>query len=109
MLYDCGDTGGFLEATLLWIHPIHQNLCRTQWPRVDNNIDSRDNQPRSQDVLTSYADHEAEGTPWYTSIKCAQNLGALAAFMDFTVPRQHESTENGRCSSAYSAEDKLRN
>ena len=24
-------------------HPIHQNLCRTQWPRVGNNIYSRDN------------------------------------------------------------------
>ena len=32
-----------LEVTLLWIHPIHKNLCRTQWPRVDNNIDYRDN------------------------------------------------------------------
>ena len=35
--------GGFLEVTLVWIHPIHQNLCRTQWPRVGNDIDSRDN------------------------------------------------------------------
>ena len=43
MLYDCRDIGGFLEVTLLWIHPIHQNLCRTQWPRVGNEIDSRDN------------------------------------------------------------------
>ena len=42
MLYDCRDIGGFLEVTLLWIHPIHQNLCRTQWPRVGSNIDSRD-------------------------------------------------------------------
>ena len=43
MLYDCRDIGGFLEVTLVWIHPIHQNLNRTQWPRVDNNIDTRDN------------------------------------------------------------------
>ena len=42
-LYDCRDIGGFLEATLVWIHPIHQNLCRTQWPRVGKNADSRDN------------------------------------------------------------------
>ena len=34
---------GFLEVTLVWIHPIHRNLCKTQWPRVGNNIDSRDN------------------------------------------------------------------
>ena len=40
---NCRDTGGFLEVTLVWIHPIHQNLCRAQWPRVGNNIDSRDN------------------------------------------------------------------
>ena len=33
----------------------------------------------------------------------------LEAIMDFTVPRQRESTENGRCSSANSAEDKLIN
>ena len=32
----------FLEVTLSWIHPIHQNLCRSQWPRVGSNIDSRD-------------------------------------------------------------------
>ena len=43
MLYDCRDIGGFLEVTLVWIHPIHQNLYRTQWPRVGNNIDFRDN------------------------------------------------------------------
>ena len=40
MLYDCRDIGGFLEVTLVWIHPIHQILCRTQWSRVGNNIDS---------------------------------------------------------------------
>ena len=33
----------------------------------------------------------------------------LEAIMDFTVPRQRESTENGRCYSANSAEDKLIN
>ena len=43
MLYDCRDIGGFLEVTSLWIHPIHQNLCRTQWPRVHNNIDCSHN------------------------------------------------------------------
>ena len=43
MLYDCRDIGGYLEIPFLWIHPIHQNLCRTQWPRVGNNIDYRDN------------------------------------------------------------------
>ena len=43
MLYDCRDIGGFLEVTLLWIHPIHKYLYRTQWPRVDNNMDSKDN------------------------------------------------------------------
>ena len=43
MLHDCRDIGGFLEVTLLLIHPIHQNLYRIQWPRVDNNIDHRDN------------------------------------------------------------------
>ena len=42
MLYDCRDIGGFLEASLVWIHPIHQNLYRTQWSRVGNNVDSRD-------------------------------------------------------------------
>ena len=44
MSYDC-NIGGFLEATLVWIHSILQNLCRTQsqWPRVANNIDPRDN------------------------------------------------------------------
>ena len=40
MLYDGRDIGGFLEVTLVWIHHIHQNLRRTQWPRVGNNIDS---------------------------------------------------------------------
>ena len=29
-------------VTLVGMHPIHQILCRTQWPRVGNNIDSRD-------------------------------------------------------------------
>ena len=43
ILYDCRENGGFLEVTFLWIHPIHQNLCRMQLPRVDNNIDYRDN------------------------------------------------------------------
>ena len=43
MLYDCIDIGGFFEVTLLWIHPIHQNLCKTQWSRVGENIDFRDN------------------------------------------------------------------
>ena len=43
MLYECRDIGGFLGVTLLWIHPIHQHLCRTQWPRVGNNIGCRDN------------------------------------------------------------------
>ena len=42
MLYDCRDIGWLLEVAFVWIHPIHQNLCRTQWPRVSNNIDSRD-------------------------------------------------------------------
>ena len=42
-MYDCRDIGGFSEVTFLWIHPIYQNLCRTQWPRVGNNIDYRDN------------------------------------------------------------------
>ena len=41
--HDCRDIGGFLEVILVWIHPIHKNLCRTQWPRVGNNMDSRDN------------------------------------------------------------------
>ena len=43
VLHDCKDIGGFLKVALVWIHPIHQNLCRTQLPRVGNNIDSRDN------------------------------------------------------------------
>ena len=43
MLYDCRDISGVLEEALVWIHLIHQNLCRTQWLRVGNNIDSRDN------------------------------------------------------------------
>ena len=43
MLYDCKDIDGFLEVSLVWIHPIYQNLYRTQWPRVGNDIDSRDN------------------------------------------------------------------
>ena len=42
MLYDYRDIGGFLEVTLMWIHPIHQHLYRTQWPRVGKSIDSRD-------------------------------------------------------------------
>ena len=42
MLYDGKDIGRFLEVTLVWIHPIHQNLYRTQWPYVGNNIDFRD-------------------------------------------------------------------
>ena len=42
MLYDCRDIDGFVEVTLMWIHPIHQNLCRAKWPRVGNNIDSGD-------------------------------------------------------------------
>ena len=43
MSYDCRDIGGFLEVTLVWIHSIHKNLCRTQWSPVGNNIDFRDN------------------------------------------------------------------
>ena len=43
MLYDCRDIGGFLEITYSWSHPIHQNLCRTQWAHVGSNIDYRDN------------------------------------------------------------------
>ena len=39
MVYDCRDISGFLEAILMWIHPIHQNQYRTQWLRVGNNID----------------------------------------------------------------------
>ena len=45
-------------------------------------------QPRSQGVLTSYADHEAEWTPWYILIKSAQNMGRLAAIMDLQFARQ---------------------
>ena len=40
-----GDMDGFLDVTLLLrIRPIYQNLqnmCRTQWARVGNNIDYR--------------------------------------------------------------------
>ena len=36
MFYDSRDIDGCLEATLVWIHPIHHNLCRTPWPRVGN-------------------------------------------------------------------------
>ena len=43
MLYDWRDIAGFLGVALLWIRPIHQNLCGTQWPRVGNNVDHRDN------------------------------------------------------------------
>ena len=43
MSYYYRATGGFLGITLLWIHPVHQNLCSTQWPRVGNNIDYREN------------------------------------------------------------------
>ena len=43
MLYESRDIGGFLGVTLFWIHTIHQNLYRTQWPRVGNNVDYRDN------------------------------------------------------------------
>ena len=43
MLCDCRDIGGFLEVAFFWIHPIHQNLCRTQWPRVGDNIYYRNN------------------------------------------------------------------
>ena len=42
-LYDCRDIGGFLEATLVWIHSIHNDLYGTQWPRVGNNVNPRDN------------------------------------------------------------------
>ena len=42
MLWDCRDIGGFLEVPLVWIHPIHQNLCRRQWPKVGNNTYPRD-------------------------------------------------------------------
>ena len=43
VFYDGRDIGGFLEVTLLWIDPIHQNVYRAQWLRVGNNIDYRDN------------------------------------------------------------------
>ena len=42
MLYDCRDIGGFLEVKLEWIHPIHKNPGRTQWPCLGNSIDLRD-------------------------------------------------------------------
>ena len=40
-LHDCREMGGSVDVTLLWIHPIHQNLCRIQWPRVGNNIEMK--------------------------------------------------------------------
>ena len=40
-------------------------------------------QPRSQGVLTSYADHEAEQTPWYISIKFAQKMGKFGSHHGF--------------------------
>ena len=43
---------------------------------------------RSQGAATSYADHEAERTPWYTSIKCAQEMGAITTIMDLQFVRQ---------------------
>ena len=30
-----------LEVTLVWIHPIHRNLRRTQWPRAGNGVSGR--------------------------------------------------------------------
>ena len=38
--------------------------------------------------LRHCADQKAEGTPWYTSIKCAQKTGALTAIMDLQFARQ---------------------
>ena len=40
-------------------------------------------QPRSQGVLKSYADQEAEWTPWYTAIKFAQKMGKLGSHYGF--------------------------
>ena len=42
-------------------------------------------QPRSQGILTSHPHHDAKRMPWYTSIKCAENMGASAAIIDFAV------------------------
>ena len=39
MLYYCEDIGGVLRVTLSWIHPIHLNMCWTQWEFVGNNRD----------------------------------------------------------------------
>ena len=41
-LYHCRGIGIFLGVTLLWIHSIRQNLSRTQWAQVGNNIDYGD-------------------------------------------------------------------
>ena len=49
-------------------------------------------QPLSQAVLMSYTDRKAESTPWYTRIKCAWKLGALAAWY-FCIPEQKWSNE----------------
>ena len=48
---------------------------------VSLHITSGQPQPRSLAVLTSYADHEAEWTTWYTSIQYPQKMDALAAIM----------------------------
>ena len=40
-------------------------------------------QPRSQGVLMSFNDREAERTPWYTSIKFAQNMGKFRSHYGF--------------------------
>ena len=43
MLYDCRDIGRLLDVTLLWIQPHPPKSVQNTWPRVGNNIDSRDN------------------------------------------------------------------
>ena len=87
--------------------PFHSSLLNL----IDEEGDKYQNsQPRSLGVLTSYADHEAEGTPWYTSIKFAQKFRQIWKPLWISpLARQRKATENGCCCSANFAEDGWRN
>ena len=76
MLYDCRDFGGFLEVTLLWIHPNHQNLCRIQLACVGNNTYDTNNRSIYSVVLSFCVNNLFRGIPFSHDEKINEHIQA---------------------------------
>lgn len=63
------------------LHGYRQNVMRLESENAAAGYRGRW-QPRFHGILTSYADHEADATPPYTSINSAIKMGEIAATMD---------------------------